>query len=115
MKGMYLSVYRNAQLGDNSNGGVSGKVTRIILIGEGIPEIFEAGPDDVVLKLVRRDFHDGPYFHAEPVDQPKEMAGPMFGGSFCYTSDSRISRITKYPIPIHDRFETWELYNALSL
>lgn len=50
------------------------------------------------------------YYHAEPIDQPSGMVGPMFGGNFCYSSDSRFREICQYPIPIHDRFETVEAY-----
>ena len=44
---------------------------------------------------------------------PKGNVGYMFGGNFIHTSDSRIPN--DYPIPIHDRQETQEQYNHLSV
>ena len=52
------------------------------------------------------------YVHAEPVDKPEGKVGPMFGGNFIYTSDSRFPN--DYPIPVHDRFETPEQAEILS-
>lgn len=62
---------------------------------------------------------------AEPINIPnsKKLAGPMFGGCFVYSSDSRFSRAIERQtgleapyaaIPLHDRFETWEQYDMLS-
>lgn len=48
-----------------------------------------------------------------PPETTKQMCGPMFGGNFLYSSDSRFP--FKYPLPIHDRWETWEAYNHLSI
>ena len=57
-----------------------------------------------------------------PVERPENTAGPMFGGTYGATSDSRfgeairaISRQYVYgALPVHDRFESWELYDRLS-
>lgn len=43
---------------------------------------------------------------AVPLNYPTGKAGPMFGGNFVYTSDSRFP--VRHPIPIHDRFESYE-------
>jgi hypothetical protein len=42
--------------------------------------------------------------------------GPMFGGTYAATSDSRFGKATGVygAIPIHDRFETPEQYRMLS-
>ena len=45
------------------------------------------------------------YYKAVPVEQPTGMCGPMFGGNYVVTSDSRFSRKYPHPIPVHDRFE----------
>lgn len=73
----------------------------------------ENPPADVngvpVLKIVRRMFGTEEYVHAEPVSQPTGMIGPMAGGNFVYTCDSRYrEQICSYPISVHDRFETAE-------
>ena len=51
-----------------------------------------------------------------------EGAGPMMGGSYAGTCDSRFTRMcesmTGHPwhgaVAVHDRYESWELYEALS-
>lgn len=40
------------------------------------------------------------------------LLGPMFGGQFIYSSDSRFP--SDQPIHIHDRFETQAQYDRLS-
>jgi len=51
-----------------------------------------------------------------PDEYPEGMVGPMFGGTFAYTSDSRWFEATKMygAVPIHDLFDTSERYDALS-
>lgn len=54
---------------------------------------------------------------AVPIDKPEGLVGPMFGGNFVYTSDSRFRELTRMdgPIHVHDRFETREQYLLNSL
>lgn len=56
------------------------------------------------------------HYYLEPIIKPKNMI-QVSGGAFGYTWDSRFKEITgcAYPIPFHDRFETQEMYDALSL
>ena len=70
----------------------------MLLVGDGIPEIFE-GEGLPVLEVLPGHISG---FRAVPVVQPSGMAGPMFGGNFVYSSDSRLPR---EPIPVHDRYE----------
>lgn len=102
-KGLLVNVYRWT-LGDCTADGISSKKDSLILVGEGIPEIFE-GDETNTVKLVRRNLYSGEYLHVEPIEQPAGMNGPQFGGSFVYSSDSRFP--SDYPIGIHDRFENW--------
>lgn len=112
MKGMLVHALRSA-IGDSTNGGATSKFTSFVLCGEGIPEVFEASPRYPALALVRRWVGTPQeYAHAEPVDRPTGMVGPMMGGNFVHTSDSRLRRIFPYPIPVHDRFETQAQYDA---
>lgn len=111
MKGMILDVFRSKILGNCSNDGISSRVNEVLLVGEGIPEIFEANNERPAVKLVKRNFVSGPYYHAEPLEKREGMNGPMFGGTFIFTTDSRVRSITAYPIPLHDRFEKWETKN----
>jgi hypothetical protein len=109
-KGMLVFVLRSA-LGDCTNGGVTSKYDKFVLTGPGVPEIFEPSDDAPELILIKRTFHDGPYYHAVPAVSPlgKSHCGPMAGGNFVHTSDSRLGFL-KGPISVHDRFETWQEY-----
>jgi hypothetical protein len=102
-KGLLVFVYKNP-LGDCTAKGISHDKTQLILIGEGIPEIFE-GDETNTVRLVKRNLgYNEPYLHVEPVNYD-ENNKPWFmaGGNFVYTSDSRFPN--KYPISIHDRVE----------
>jgi hypothetical protein len=108
-KGLSVEVYRYGTY-DCTNNGISAKQDNLILVDTEGPFI---GDETNSVKLVKRNFGWGDYVHAEPIQQPEGMVGPMFGGNFIYSSDSRFP--AKYPIPIHDRFETQEMYDALSI
>lgn len=112
-KGLLVTILRSA-LGDTTNDGVTGVRKghkSVLLVGDGVAEVFEENESRPTLRLVRRNL-GGEYLHAEPVVQPRGMVGPMFGGNFVHSSDSRFP--SRYPIPVHDRFETPEDYELLS-
>lgn len=114
MKGLIAYIYRNGR--DSSNGGISSRVDSVVVLGG--PEIFEPGADRPAVKLVRRQFGSGVYIHAEPVDKPAgDLVGPMFGGTYISSCDSRWRDLVghSYPIPLHDRWETPEQYRMLSI
>ena len=103
MQGLPVDTYRNKY--DCTNGGVSSKYDEFILVGKGIPEIFETNDKTLALKLVERTIGGARYLHAEPIESPRPgCVGWMFGGNFIWTSDSRFPN--RYPISIHDRQET---------
>lgn len=96
-----------------ANGGVSDYHAYAVLCGNGprnepITEVTEAGPDCPPLVLGMA----GGRVHAKPMTIPGDKLGPMFGGNFIYSSDSRFP--FDHPIHLHDRFETQEQYDALS-
>ena len=108
-KGILVSVFRSR--GDSTNGGVTAEHNDFVLVGKGIPEIFEPSEGTPALQLHWRGTppsggHAVPY--AVPVDPPKpgKATGPMMGGNFIYTCDSRLRRIWPSPIAVHDRYET---------
>jgi hypothetical protein len=112
MKGLHVSIYKDS-MGDSSNNGISSRHEDVILVGEGIPEIFEASEDCPAVKLVKRYIGGREYVHAEPVEWGREdVIKGIFGGTFIYSSDSRFP--SDYPIPLHDRQETQEIYDRLS-
>ena len=112
-KGEHVKVLRESSLGDCTNGGASAKHDRLLVIGDNVDQRWDENDLSKIFVLVKRDLHDGPYYHIEPLNKPKNMVGPMFGGNYC-TPDGSLRSITKYPIPIHDRFETQSQYDTLS-
>jgi hypothetical protein len=110
LKGLIVDIYRSADMkGDCSNGGTTSKFTKAILVGEGIPEIFDVRDDLPALILVKRELHSERlgarriYLHAEPLNLHKSGERVMYGGNHIYTSDSRFPN--DYPIKVHDRVE----------
>lgn len=99
LKGLMVYVYRTNY--DATNGGVTSSHDRVLLVGEGVPEVFKASDDLPALRLVKRIIGGNPYLHAEPIE--KHGKHHMFGGNFIYVSDSRFPN--RYPIPVHDRTE----------
>ena len=112
MKTIPVSVYRTPSFGDFTNGGMSAKYdTAYLICDKGWRET--PNDDPALLRIVYRAVGGVAYMHTEPVAPvPEGNVGPMFGGNFIYTSDSRFPH--PYPIPIHDRYETYELYELLS-
>jgi hypothetical protein len=108
MKGLILEVYRSKGM-DCTNGGVSATADELLLVGPGVPEIFEPNGRPVV----RLKMSNGGAGYCHLV--PDLCAGKwtQFGGNFAYTSDSRFSEIVEKfvghehggPIKIHDRVE----------
>lgn len=105
MKGLICDIFRPAY-GGSSNGGISEFANRVTLVGTGIPEIFEVSDDAPAVWIDERAGHR----HVRPVaKEPSGHVGPMFGGTFIYTSDSRFP--ADYPLPLHDRYE-WQANNS---
>jgi hypothetical protein len=111
-KGMLVYVYRNAEFGGCTNNGLTDKVTKLILVGDGIDGPFEVKEGEPYLELVRNAYR----VHAEPRNfgDMSGLIGPMFGGNFVYSSDSRFTKVCYAPLPVHDRYETQEQYDSLS-
>lgn len=102
-KGLIVSVLTDKLCGDCSNNGISSKNNKLLFVDASGP--FE-GDETNSVKLVRRNLFGSEYLHVEPLTKPEgRFNGPMFGGNFIYSSDSRFREISAYPIPIHDRYE----------
>lgn len=116
MKGLSVDVLNGNKGYDCTNGGASSKQDSFILVDQDINAPFEVKEDDIYLIVVRRNLSGRIYKHVEPRRNGEKIGsgvGPMFGGNFIYTSDSRFPN--DYPLPIHDRFETQAEYNAMSV
>ncbi len=108
----YIEVYRN-NLGDCSLNGLSSRFDTLKMIEESeVPE-WKGKFEDVVVKI-NRILWGEPHPYLVPIDlyeaDKKSSLPIMFGGNFGYTSDSRFGGT---PIAIHDRCETWEMYNSM--
>ena len=110
MKALPIEVYKSHH-GDCSNGGITSRYTRLLLVcDEGFVDVDENDPPENLVKIVTRHLFGREYKHIEPVAQCKQL-GWMAGGCIGYTCDSRFSRLSEYPLSIHDRQETQAEYD----
>ena len=103
-------------LGDCTINGISSKEDTLYLWdGEGEYPDLDHVRRPRLLTLVRRMIAGREYLHAEPMEAPPPGRTPwMAGGNYIHTSDSRFANLVcQYPIAVHDRAETWELYNSM--
>lgn len=97
-KGLPCYVYRNGP--DCSLGGLSSKHDRILVVGiDGFETIKEAEASGTPVFQV--DYSTNGYIKLLPLGAEKGRYG--FGGNFAHSCDSRFSRVSRYPLPIHDR------------
>lgn len=117
MKALPVSVYRSDFISDCSNGGITSRFKRLLVIcPDGFIDVDEDNPPENLCKVVKRHLFGRDVYHIEPVAEPKG-AGWMAGGNFAHTSDSRFSDMCGHQygaLAIHDRQETWEEYDILS-
>lgn len=113
MKALPISVYKCNSYGDCTNGGISSKYDRLLLICEdGFIEVDENNPPENLVEVVegfRGHKYIRPFKKAD-----KNKTGYMMGGNYAGSNDSRFTKINPYPLPIHDREETWEMYDMLT-
>jgi len=120
--GMRISVLRDADLGDCTNGGISSRADVVIAVN--VPGPFEPSDKQPAVIL---DSHFAGIVRLVPAVKDIRgnwvadlhrvgAAGPMMGGNFGATSDGRfteaIEKLTKQKwygaVAIHDRYETAE-------
>ena len=107
--GQYLvKVLRDCKYGDHTNGGVSANHDRLTVVDGELPSDPNTTSPEVMILYYPRLCAIPIFRNGEHSDE----CGPMFGGNYIYSNDSRFPSDT--PIPLHDRFETWDQYNALS-
>lgn len=95
------------RIADCTNGGVTSKHGRVILVPEGA-EVPGQNCGYPVLVVVRRNICGRDYLYAQPLSAPiGGNVGWMNGGNFVYSGDGRFREwVGDYPIPVHDRQET---------
>jgi len=120
--GIIARVYHS----DYRGGCASDQLREITIVGPEVDPVFEPTPDRPAYELVQ---HVRGSVCLQPVARRdggsadrREVIGPMFGGNFAHTSDSRVSdavaRLLGHrfygAIAIHDRYETQATYDLLS-
>lgn len=125
MKQLRVSVYRTADLGDCTNDGVTSRHDVMTLFygctrEEALQHCKDNGIDpDGCLVLVERTLWGEQHNYAAPLVHQSGKCGPMFGGNFVYTIDSRMAEAMgttcSCPVQVHDRYETEAEYRALSI
>jgi hypothetical protein len=115
--GLNVKVFR-WNLGDCTNGGASADVDSVCVVNISGP--FNPKPDHPAFELVQ-----GPGGKGHAILRPvngRNGVGPMCGGNFGYSSDSRFGEAVREltgsrhygAVHIHDRYETPEQYAVLS-
>lgn len=122
MEKLFVTVFRPAGYPDCTGNGLSSRVDSSTLFfdcsrEEAIEWCKSNGKSsEYMFFLVKRELWGEDHSYAEPLIKPENRA-QVFGGNFLYTSDSRMYKtggIYKAPVPIHDRFETWEDFDVMS-
>ena len=70
-----------------------------ILVGDELPELFEADDFNPALFVMSKHLCSGEVFNYCTPDPSKNLCS---GGNFAYTCDSRFRELYPYPIPIFD-------------
>ena len=119
--GLIVNILRNSDLGDCSNGGVSGQVNKLTLINVEGP--FMPTEDAPAAMIVAGNLSGAKIIPC--FDEARDMSniiGPMMGGTYVTSSDSRFSSkleefgvYIEMVVPFHDRYETTDQYRALSI
>lgn len=69
-------------------------------------------------KCVRICQRENGYVYAEVVFKRPDNEGPyMAGGNYIHSSNANFIDMVghSYPISVHDRFESWQMYEAMSI
>lgn len=136
MKGLRLHIYRAAKNKgfDGTNGGISAGADAVTLVGfrhrhhDGevqplpqVSQVFEPTAEEPAVILVPSALPNQYGPHLEPLEAPGDarIIGPMFGGNYAGSSDSRWSALGELfghgrldLVAVHDRFETQRQYDA---
>lgn len=125
VRGHHVTIYKPARGSDCTNGGVTANATDAIVVvsereaeRDRLPE-WRVDEHTCVLRLVeRRQF--GPYLQPVDGDVHGRAIGPMAGGNYAGSYDSRWRAFLREHgcdadlVAVHDRYETQEEYDILS-
>ena len=120
LTGLRASVFREAGLPDCSNGGISARVDRVVVVAvldylsKRLPEVHTvrgpstAGDDCPAVALVMHShFGRGVSVSAQPYGEGVPLTGWMSGGTYIATSDERFGEASGFygAVALHDRRE----------
>ena len=109
-----VSIFEDKAIGNCSNHGISERYKDVLLLHDrGNIAVDLDNPPENLCRVVKRHLFGKIYMHVEPVAAPVGV-GYMAGGSLVYSCDSRFREISDYPLSLHDRCESQELYDMLS-
>ena len=125
--GLGVNVFKDGK--DCTNGGLSSTEGTYYIFGLGLPlegHMSHAEVERLGYRTIWLGTSCGsPVAKADPTPEQisraggdaSNLCGPMMGGNFVSTSDSRLSNATGMhaAIPLHDRYETREQSEALSI
>lgn len=102
-----VGIFENKSIGNCSNNGISSRYDSILLVcADGNIELDADNLPENVCTVCYDDVCGKEYAYIEPVSDPNQgYRGWMFGGCLCYSSDSRFTEISQYPLKLHDRQE----------
>lgn len=118
MKALPVSIIR-PHYHDASNGGISAVYDDVLVPCEDGPYDIDPTSAKNLMKLRAEMPLDRPLYKLVPYNEP-DGSGPMFGGCFAFTSDSRFRRLLQaladksylfgdvpalFAVPIFDRYE----------
>lgn len=118
--GLTADVYKHKGMSFAGSGGLSAAVDEVVVVNcDGPFEPSDAAPAVLIVPnrlgdpiAVPATLVDGRWVPA----RPEGVVGPMMGGCYIATSDSRFRRLSGVygAVPLHDRFETPAQYRELS-
>ena len=110
-KGIIAGIFKGPHGSSDGIANFSSRFDRVVVISSKdfeVDEVFDERPDLPAVTVVRRTIFAGHgYLTAYPCkeDGSPDTEGRSFGGCYIHSSDSRITAIGEYPIPLHDRKE----------
>lgn len=116
--GLICGILEDKEIGNCSNGGISARFSRVCVVNAEGP--FDPADDLPAVRIEQNKcgHWGGPVAYPEDTG---EGVGPMFGGTFITTSDGRLGELLRKlgykhvrAVPLHDRWESAELNEALS-
>jgi hypothetical protein len=107
-----VSIFEDKRIGNCSNHGISEKYNNVLILNaDGPEEVDLDNPPENLCILVHRTLFGKEADYVRPYADPTG-AGWMSGGALVWTSDSRFE--CSHPLQLHDRQESWELYNSMN-